>query len=124
MKTLKLSKTLKFDLGSEHEVYLEIKISSTGNWGTDVTVQGRETFRYNERTLLGSFQELKNKIIIIDHIFSFAGIPIENLDSAMKQTQITYNVISVLGPLRPFRNKTSSDLIENLIGTNKLIQIQ
>ncbi|MCW3162056.1 hypothetical protein [Chryseobacterium oryctis] len=124
MKTLKSSKTLQLDLDSNYDVYLEIHVSSTGNCSTLVTIDNNPSFKYEERVLLGKFNQLKNKIVVIEHIFSFENIPEANVDNAMQQSQITYRLISVMGPTKPFKNKTSADLIDDRIGAVKLIRIK
>lgn len=124
MKTIRSSKTVKFDVIPEHEVYLEINVASVGNCRTNVSVQGQGTFIYNGRVKLGNFDTLRDKTIEMEHIFSFSSAPKVNLDDALKQTRITYSLISVLGPFKPFRNKTSADLIGDLIGTVKTIKIE
>ena len=110
MKTLQSSKTLKFDLSDDQEVFLEINISSTGVWSTYVSVPVMEGFEYEERKKIGLFKDLKGKTIEINHEFSFENIPQKNLDNALQQTQVTYAVLNVIGPLQPFKKRTSKDL--------------
>lgn len=124
MKTLKSSKKLKFDLQSDHDVYLEIDIVSVGIVSTRVSLDATTSFEYEKRVRLGTYNQLKNKIIIIDHVFSFDNIPVDNLESAMHQTQITYSLVSVIGPLKPFKTKTPEDLIDDKIGVSRIIKIQ
>jgi hypothetical protein len=108
--TLRTFKTLNFDLVADYDVYLEITVSSTGKWNTYVIIPGKPQFEYVNRIRIGSYEELKNQRIEINHEFSFAGIPKPNIDDALKQTKIKYSLVSILGPLQPFKNKTSKDL--------------
>ncbi|MDR6158979.1 hypothetical protein QF023_002495 [Chryseobacterium sp. SLBN-27] len=124
MKTFTSSKKLKFDLDSDHDLYLEINISTTGNVTTSVSLDENTSFKYEGRVKIGTYEQFKNKIIIIDHIFSFSNIDTDNVESAMHQTKITYNLVSVIGPVKPLKNKTPEDLIDDKIGVSKIIKIQ
>ncbi|MEC3877103.1 hypothetical protein [Chryseobacterium salviniae] len=123
MKTFKNSKSLKFDLESDYELYLEINISTAGNVSTSVSLDENTSFKYNGRVKVGTYEQFKNKIIIIDHIFSFSGIDKDNIESAMHQTQITYSLVTVIGPVKPLKNKKPEDLIEDKIGVSRIIKI-
>ncbi|WP_213277894.1 hypothetical protein [Chryseobacterium indologenes] len=125
MKTIKSSKTLKFDLADNQDVFLEITVSSTGTCSTLVTIPEVKEFDYEKRVRIGSFSDLKGRTVEINHEFSFEGIPKKNLDNAIQQTQITYSLLNVIGPLQPFKKKTSKDLdSEDRISSVKFITIQ
>jgi len=125
MKAVKSSKTLKFDLADNQDVFLEITVSSTGTCSTLVSIPGVKEFDYEKREKIGSFSDLKGKTIEINHEFSFEGIPKKNLDNAIQQTQITYSLLNVIGPLQPFKKKTSKDLdSEDRISAVKFITIE
>lgn len=124
MKNFTSSKKLQFDLDPDHDLYLEINISTTGNVSTSVSLDEDTSFKYKKRVKIGTHEQFKNKIIIIDHIFSFNNIDKENQESAMHQTQITYSLVSVIGPVKPLKNKTVDDLINDKIGVSKIIKIQ
>lgn len=124
MKTIKSLRNLKFDLFSDYDLYLEIDISSTGNWSTVVSLDPTNSFRYENRKKIGTYNELKGRTIIIDHVFSFEHIPVDNVENAMHQTQITYSLVSVIGPSKPLKSKTAADLIDDKIGVSKVIKIQ
>lgn len=125
MKAIKSSKTLKFDLTDSQDVFLEITVSSTGACSTLVTIPGIKEFEYEKREKIGLFRDLKGKTIEINHEFSFEGIPKKNLDNAIQQTQITYSVLNVIGPLQPFKKRTSKDLdSEERISSVKFITIE
>ena len=123
MKTFTSSKKLKFDLESDYDLYLEINISTTANVSTSISLDENTSFKYNGRVKIGTYEQFKNKIIMIDHIFSFSHIDKENIESAMHQTQITYNLVSVIGPVKSLKNRKPEDLIDDKIGVTKIIKI-
>jgi len=41
----------------------------------------------------------------------------------MQQTQVTYNLVTVIGPLKPLKNKKPEDLIDDKIGVSRIIKI-